>query len=259
MRRISIYNEKGGSGKTTVGILLASYLTYSCGKRVAILDFDSPTFHFSQVRDTELELMKNPRAQISLWLRNNETPAPYDIFRVPTTIAGSYDYDDIMEVILNTCDENYDYVFYDFPGRFSEEEPVALLAANGMIDFVAVPMDTDIQSRKSALIVCCALLDSGVPNIAFWNRVTRGEYEGNGNRFKRGAAPFAEYGIPVMENAIREIKTFSRDSDELLFVRSTLCFPDKYIRQRCPFMFGFLEELKGIIDNSDETLNQPEQ
>ena len=256
MKRISIYNEKGGSGKTTVGIMLASYLTYQCNKRVCVLDFDSPTYHFSQVREGELDIWKNPKSQLSIWLRNNPILHPYDIFRVPTTVAGSYDYDDVMEFILDIREQDYDYMIYDFPGRFSEEEPVALLAANGMIDFVAVPMDTDMQSRKSALIVCCALLDSGIPNVAFWNRVTRAEYEGNGNRFRRGAAPFTEYGIPVMEQSIREIKTFSRDSDELLFVRSTLCFPDRFIRQRCPFMFDFLEALRDIIDKADENLNQ---
>ena len=256
MKRISIYNEKGGSGKTTVTIMLASYLAYFCNKRVCVLDFDSPTYHFYQVREGELGIWKNPRSQLALWLKSNPILKPYDVFLVPTTTAGTYNYEDVMKFVMNIREQDYDYIIYDFPGRFSEEEPVALLAANGMVDFVAVPMDTDVQSRKSALIVCCALLDSGIPNVAFWNRVTRGEYEGNGNRFRKGAAPFTEYGIPVMKHSIREIKTFSRASDELLFVRSTLCFPDKFIRQRCQFMFDFLEELKDIIDSADETLNQ---
>ena len=65
MKRISIYNEKGGSGKTTVGIMLASYLAYSCGRRVCVLDFDYPTFHFSQIRDQELEILRNPRSQLA--------------------------------------------------------------------------------------------------------------------------------------------------------------------------------------------------
>jgi len=255
MKKISIYNEKGGSGKTTTGILLASYLAYFCGKRVCVLDFDYPTFHFSQVRDGEIETLGNPRSQLSLWMRNEPVRHPYDILQVPTTAGGSYRYEDILDFILGIREEDYDYLIYDFPGRFSEEEPVALLAANGMIDFVAVPMDTDTQSRRSALVVCSALLESGVPNMAFWNRVTWRENNGQTERFRRGAKPFLERGIPVMEDTVKEIKTFSRDSDEMFFVRSTLCFPERNIRMRCPFLFSFLEKMKEAVDFSDETTN----
>lgn len=259
MKRISIYNEKGGSGKTTIGILLASYLAYVRKKRVCVLDFDYPTFHFDQVRQGEMDILKNPRSQLSIWLRDNDVPRPYEVYQVPTTDAGTYSYEALLNFIAGFREEDYDYMLLDFPGRFSEDEPVAMLAANGVIDFVAVPMDTDTQSRKSALIVCCALLESGVPNIAFWNRVTKCESNGNRERFRKGAQPFASYGIPVMEEMVREVKTFSRDSDELLFVRSTLCFPDRFMSRRCPSFFPFLEELVRYIDDSDETLNQKAQ
>lgn len=60
MVRVTIYNEKGGVGKTTITALLASYLAYAKGKRVCILDFDYPSYHFMEMRRSELSILKNP-------------------------------------------------------------------------------------------------------------------------------------------------------------------------------------------------------
>lgn len=251
MTRVSIYNEKGGVGKTTVSYLLAGYLAYEKGLKVCVLDFDSPTFHFCSIRDLELRFLENPKSALSVWLRDNHPAAdPYDVIRMSTDKAGCYDIDSIFKTVMDVCSRDYDYVIMDFPGRFSDNEPISYLAANGFIDFVAVPMDTDSQARKSALVVAEALHRSGVACAAFWNKVTIYESKGDGSRFRRGAEPFARYGIPVMESMVREIRKFSRDANENLFIRSTLCFPKRYILQWCPSVIPFLESLIQMIDSS---------
>lgn len=251
MVRVSIYNEKGGVGKTTISYMLAGFLAYVKGKKVCVLDFDYPTYHFSDIRATEQAILSNPKSPLAAYLRENaQDMEPYTIYRVPTNKAGVYTPDMVFSIVQTAYAQGYDYILMDFPGRFSAEEPISFLAASHMIDFVALPMDTDSQARKSALIIAEAMTRSGVPCAAFWNKVTVYEAKGDGSRFRRGAEPFLKYGVPVMDEVVRDIRKFSRDANEMLFVRSTLCFPLKYIRQWSPSLLPFLEALVERIDRS---------
>lgn len=249
MVKITVYNEKGGVGKTTVSYLLAGYLRYVKGRSVCVVDFDHPSYHFNEIRRSELATVQNPRSQLSMWLRGNPSPfSPYEIYKAPIGSDGRYDHFMIMQFIAALSD--YDYIIYDFPGRFTEDEAVAILAANGMIDFVAIPTDTDVQSRKSALVVADAIHRQGIPCTVFWNRVTAYETRRGRERFIAGGEPFRRLGVEVMDEAIKDLKKFSRDSSEMMFVRSTLCFPQRYIDYWCPGAVPFLEALIGRIDNS---------
>ena len=248
MVRVSIYNEKGGVGKTTISYLLAGYLAYARGRSVCVVDFDAPGFHFSEIRREEEAILRNPKSQLSIWLRNHPSAnRPYDIYEAPYTTSGVFSPSEVIAFLESLSD--YDVVILDFPGRFTEDEPVAVLAANGMLDYVAIPTDTDSQSRKSALVVADAMMRQGVPCDVFWNRVTTHEAHGNGNRFIRGSEPFLKMGIPVMEKSVREVRKLSRDSSELQFVRSTLCFPTRYINYWSPSLIPFLDALVSRIDN----------
>ncbi|MBR6414614.1 MAG: ParA family protein, partial [Bacteroidales bacterium] len=146
MVRASIYNEKGGVGKTTITAMLASYLSYVHGKSVCILDFDYPSYHFMELRREELAILKEPRSPLSLWLRNNPSPVePYDVFSFPPGRGGVYAPREVFTYLQNVLSGGYDYVFYDFPGRFAPDEPVSYIAASGFLDFAGIPMDTDVQ------------------------------------------------------------------------------------------------------------------
>ena len=251
MVRISIYNEKGGVGKTTMSYLLASYLSYTKGKSVCVLDFDYPGYHFYEIRREEEMILQDPKSPLSLWLKNNPLDIPpYDIYKVPTNHAGVYQPSSVFPFLMNLG--GYDYVIMDFPGRFTADEPIAFLAANGFIDFVAIPTDTDTQSRKSALVVADAMKRQGVPCTVYWNRISNYEAHGNGQRFAVGSEPFAKIGVPFMGQFVRENRKFSRNSSEMLFVRSTLCFPIKYINYWSPTLIPFLEALVTRIDNSKQ-------
>lgn len=248
MVRISIYNEKGGVGKTTISYLLASYLSYVKGKSVCVLDFDYPGFHFYEIRREEEQILRDPKSPLSIWIRNNPLGIPpYDILKVPTNTAGVYDPLYVFQFLKSLG--GYDYVIMDFPGRFTSDEPIAFIAANGYLDFVAIPTDTDTQARKSALVVADAMRRQGVPCAVFWNRVSNYEAHGNGVRFERGAEPFRRLEVPVLEEFVRENRKFSRNSSEMLFVRSTLCFPIKYINYWSPTLIPFLEALIRLSEN----------
>ena len=253
MVRVTIYNEKGGVGKTTITALLASYLAYARGKRVCVLDFDYPSYHFMELRRSELSILKDPRSPLSAWLRSVPSPVePYDILSIPPGPGGTYRAQEVFGYLPGILSEGYDYVFYDFPGRFTRDEAVSFIAANGFLDFVGIPMDTDTQSRRSALVVADAIQGERIPLVLFWNRVSVWEARGNGLRFERGAAPFRERGLAVMDEMVRDLRKLSRESSEMAFIRSTFCFPDRYVNKWSPAIIPFLDALRERIDQSQK-------
>ena len=252
MVRVGLYNEKGGVGKTTLTVMLASFLAYSKGKKVCVIDFDYPSFHLLGLRLAEEERLSDPHSPISVWLQSNPSQGePYDIFSCPPGAGGKYSGREVLMYLQDVFREGYDYIFYDFPGLFTEDAPVGLIAANGYLDFVAIPIDTDVQSRQSALVVADAMSRQGIPLTLFWNRVSLSEARGDGERFRRGAIPFYERGFDVMEEKIRDVRKISRESSEIAFMRSTLCFPERYVSRWSSSIIPFLVSLQGRIDNSN--------
>jgi len=54
MKIYTVFNVKGGTGKTTFNVLLASYLQYEKGEETMLIDLDAPLFNASHIRNTEL-------------------------------------------------------------------------------------------------------------------------------------------------------------------------------------------------------------
>ena len=172
----------------------------------------------------------------------------YEVIKVISSGGDKPSVDDVLSIIGIVSGGPYDYLLFDFPGHFTEDEPAAYLSANDFIDYIAIPMDTDRQSRLSAFIVASSLKGCGVPFCLFWNRASSLEEKG-GKRLSVGAEPFLRNGMDVMKEKIRDLKMFSRDSSELAFIRSTICFPEKYINMRSPSVIPFLEALSHRIDS----------
>ena len=52
---IALSNQKGGVGKSTMTVLLASYFHYVMGKRVAVVDCDYPQFSIQSLRTRDMQ------------------------------------------------------------------------------------------------------------------------------------------------------------------------------------------------------------
>ena len=61
MKVISFLSAKGGTGKTTFNMLLASYLRYAKGKRVIAIDFDAPENNLSATREREVDALQEKK------------------------------------------------------------------------------------------------------------------------------------------------------------------------------------------------------
>lgn len=57
MRVITIFSEKGGIGKTTLSIMLVSFLAYEKKQKVFACDFDFPGYQMLNTRENDLRLI----------------------------------------------------------------------------------------------------------------------------------------------------------------------------------------------------------
>ena len=55
MTVVSFFSAKGGTGKTTFNMSMASFLKYNLGKEVIVLDADTPEYNLYNSRVRELD------------------------------------------------------------------------------------------------------------------------------------------------------------------------------------------------------------
>ena len=55
---IAFSTQKGGAGKTTLTVLMASYLYYVRGLKVLVVDCDYPQYSIKEMRDRDVEILR---------------------------------------------------------------------------------------------------------------------------------------------------------------------------------------------------------
>jgi chromosome partitioning protein len=153
MRTVAIVNQKGGCGKTTVSINLASALA-DLGKRVLLVDMDSQS-HCAvglAVPEEQIEqsiydvLISKSRAEPMrlteiLWQigeRLELAPASIDLSAFEQQMAGIPDRECCLKNVLADVDGEYDFVVVDCPPAVSLLTFNALRAATDVV----VPVET---------------------------------------------------------------------------------------------------------------------
>ena len=230
MQVISFFSAKGGIGKTTFNMLLASYLKYHSGKRVTVLDLDAPGYNLSATRERELDgmLQANPDFDAS---------SLYPVRRVEDLSRNS-----IREEIASLKkQEDYDYAIIDCPGSLMQSDASFQMLAAGVFSLLVIPMDIDgmsIASSYSLGEVCKSL---GQPFLLFFNRVFWQEKKALYERFE---TLFSEGGMRVSAHRIKNSVKLRRDADgEAAFLRSSVCFPMKEIKATVPEIIELFEEI----------------
>ena len=147
MRIVSVINQKGGCGKTTVSINLASALA-SMGQRTLLVDMDSQS-HCAvglAVPEDQIEqsiydiLISNGRGEKTklaeiLWqIADNFELAPssIDLAAFEQQMSGIIDREKCLKDVLNQVKEDYDYVIVDCPPSV------------GLLTFNAIRAATDV-------------------------------------------------------------------------------------------------------------------
>lgn len=153
MKTIAIVNQKGGCGKTTVSINLASALA-ELGQRVLLVDMD-PQSHCAvglavpedqieqSIYDVLISKSKNEPVKLTeiLWQISDGlelAPSSIDLSAFEQQMAGVPDRENCLRDTLKDYQNDYDYAIVDCPPAVSMLTFNALRAANSVI----VPVET---------------------------------------------------------------------------------------------------------------------
>ncbi len=256
IRTVAFFNEKGGSGKTTLTVLFASWLSYCVGEKVYVKDVDSPVFRLYNMRKKDKSLLNDDNRSFVRFVGRNE---PYPVDRIPE--KGQWteaEYANLIRTIRMERQQGDGYMLFDFPGRFTTDSVMVRLALAGLLDLLVCPVDTDSQTQSSALLVNSMLkspafkknsgLADGQDVMMMWNRQAGTERTGKRDWYGAFENKCKVMGIPFAKTKMRDIVIARRDADTFGFIRSTLCWPEQNIQRACPYIHDLFKEIKERLD-----------
>ena len=240
MKVISFFSAKGGTGKTTFNVLLASYIKYKLGKRVMVLDFDFPEYNLGFMRERDLRYMEREGILF-------EETDLYAVEKVPKMSARSLD--TLSKTFGNLSDE-LDYLILDFPGSFAAEDPATQLMAEGYIDLMVIPVELDPMIIASMLTLSRILKEYGQRSLLFFNRVYGREPK---EAYQRVREWFGEEGFHLSEHFVKQSTSLKKEMDEKSHVRSTVHFPAGYANRQNPGIVKLFDELLEYVQKEEKT------
>ena len=231
MKVITFFSAKGGTGKTTFNMLLASYLKFVKGKKVMVLDLDAPGYNLSSTREREIDGMMQANPSFDV-----KTLFPV---RKITDLTRANTKREVEE--LRDRYSAYDYVIVDCPGSLMEYDVFFQMLMAKVFALVAIPMDVDGMSIASSYSLGEICKGRGQKFMLFFNKVYGKEKMAIYDEYE---AFFAEGGMKVSAHKIKNTVKFRRDADgAAAFMRSSICFPEKQIKATVPELIELLEEV----------------
>lgn len=169
---IAFSNQKGGVGKSTLTVLVASYLYYELGVKVAIMDCDSPqhTVNGERNRDlADLERYRHIKQMADAQFAKSGLP-PYAVFECPLELSITR-----MNQYLKG-DNDIQILFLDLPGTINNYNVLQVVSN---CDYVFCPMAASKYDIESTLAYCQFLQDNiiaaGKGNLKevkiLWNKI----------------------------------------------------------------------------------------
>lgn len=254
---ITFFNEKGGTGKTFFNTLFASWLAYSKRERVFVIDMDYPNYQLSSLREFDKSVIsqypESPLAKMSL---SHGIPF-YPVGKAAGKAAFSTkELETIAKtLIVQKQQAGGGYFILDFPGRYLANDPVHYLSRKGLLDLVVFPIDSDRQSRASALQTYAEMqrvseVQGGQKAVFLWNRETQQERSGRKDWYAESVAVFNDMGLDVVEKRMHDILIARRDAVTFGFIRNTMCWPEQNVAKACGYVSDIFEEIKSRADGT---------
>lgn len=174
---ISVCSQKGGVGKSTFTVLLASWLHYVLGHEVLVVDCDVPQSSIYALRERELEVLERSDYHKLMMIRQFKQTGR-KIWPVIESTPGKGLAD--AERFIAQSERPVEIVLFDMPGTVGTSGVINVLAR---LDYLFVPMKADKVVMESALSFARTVNDLLVRNskynlrgvYLFWTMIDRRE------------------------------------------------------------------------------------
>lgn len=176
---VAISTQKGGAGKTTLTVLVASYLHYVKGYNVAVVDCDFPQYSIHDMRKRDMKaVMEDGHYKVMAYEQLKR------LKKNPYTIRCSRAEDAVKTAEnLVAAQPALDFVFFDLPGTINNAEVVQTISK---MDYIFTPIIADRvvmeSSIKFATVINEQMISTGKSGIKgiylVWNMVDGREKDG---------------------------------------------------------------------------------
>lgn len=224
-KRIAFSNQKGGVGKSTMAVLMASYLHYTKNLNVLVVDCDSPQHSLAGMRERDkLAVTRNDYFKRLMMVQSETTGKN----AYPIIICTPEESRAKIDRFLAESEEHYDVVIVDLPGT-AKARGVFRTVVN--MDYVVMPVIADRMVLQSSLAFATAVLDFAKAKpevllkdvIFFWTRMRKSASTDVYDLFRQ---LFERMEFTVMETIIHDAVRYDKElpSRGNIYFRSTL-FP----------------------------------
>lgn len=245
---IAFSTQKGGAGKTTLTVLMASYLYYVRGLKVLVVDCDYPQYSIKEMRDRDVEILRINSAFKKNFMEQRERIQrdPY-----PILITKPEDALDRARAIIESGKEDYDIVLFDLPGTINNPGVAKTVS---LMDYIFCPVAADKLILERSLAFAMKVRDeimtvsgcSVKDMYMLWNLVDAREKT---DLYERYEEVFEEQMLQTLKTRLPDAKKYrregSKDAARAVF-RSTLLPPDKNLLKGSRLV-ELADEILGII------------
>lgn len=245
---VAFSTQKGGAGKTTLTVLVASYLHYVKGYNVAVIDCDFPQYSVFDMRkrDTKASVEDPYYQKIAYEQIKKLNKKPYPVVCCPAGEA--------IETAerLKAKLPDLDFIFFDMPGTANNRDVINTVAK---MDYIFTPIIADRvvmeSSIKFATVINEQMISTGKSGIKgiylVWNMVDGREKT---ELYKAYDKVCAEFALPILETFLPDSKRFRKETaaERKAVFRST-AFPADKTLVRGSNLDRLVDEILGIIKN----------
>lgn len=219
---ISICNQKGGIGKSTFTVLLASYLHYTLGHDVLVVDCDYPQWSIHAQRERELAVVEHSDYYKLMMVRQYKSTGRKLWPLVKCTPP------EAPEKVRQIRQSGYlpRIILYDLPGTVNAGGVIRILSS---LDALFIPMKADKLVMESSLTFARGIdtgfvqdKDSSLQAVRlFWTMVDRRERTPLYDRYE---AVIQKLGLSIMATHVPYRSKFNKEllPDGTGICRSTL-------------------------------------
>lgn len=225
---VAFSTQKGGAGKTTLTVLVASYLHYVKGYSVAVVDCDYPQYSILEMRDRDLKTVMEDE-HYKLMAYEQFTALGRKAYPVVNSTP-----EEAIQVASGLSETGeFDFVFFDLPGTVNNADVIRTLS---QMEYIFSPISADRVVLEStlrfAVVLNQQLITTGKAKIKglylLWNLVDGREKT---ELYEVYEQVIEELGLQVLKTFLPDSKRFRREhstAHKPLF-RSTLFPADKLL------------------------------